>query len=149
MQLDREANRELGVRLREAAARERSIQQSLETFRIKKKSQVDSEAMSCRILELLDEAAESAAAEAQSKSDAAIQQLRHETTEQQKRLHFGDSILEREHRQKCRRLNGQVASAQTERDFAQAAASQTHREAQATRRLKQRPPQNSCVASVQ
>ena len=40
--------------------------------------------MSCRILELLDEAAESAAAEAQSKSDAAIQQLRHETTEKQK-----------------------------------------------------------------
>ena len=84
MQLEREANRELGVRLREAAARERSIQQSLETFRIKKKSQVDAEAMSCRILELLDEAAESAAAEAQSKSDAAIQQLRHETTEKQK-----------------------------------------------------------------
>ena len=134
MQLEREANRELGVRLREAAARERSIQQSLETFRIK--SQVDSETMSCRILELLDEAAESAAAEAQSKSDAAIQQLRHETTEQQKRSHFGDSILEREHRQKCRRLNGQVASAQTERDIAQAADSQTHREAQATRRLK-------------
>ena len=72
----------LGVRLREAAARERSIQQSLETFRIK--SQVDAEAMSCRILELLDEAAESAAAEAQSKRDAAIQQLRHETTDKQK-----------------------------------------------------------------
>lgn len=51
---------------------------------LKKKSQVDAEAMSCRILELLDEAAESAAAEAQSKSDAAIQQLRHETTEKQK-----------------------------------------------------------------
>ena len=82
MRLDREANRELGVRLREAAARERSIQQSLETFRIK--SQVDSETMSCRILELLDEAAESAAAEAQSKRDAAIQQLRHETTDKQK-----------------------------------------------------------------
>ena len=82
MRLEREANRELGVRLREAAAREKSIQQSLETFRIK--SQVDAEAMSCRILELLDEAAESAAAEAQSKSDAAIQQLRHETTEKQK-----------------------------------------------------------------
>ena len=38
VRLDREANRELGVRLREAAARERSIQQqSLETFPIKKK----------------------------------------------------------------------------------------------------------------
>ena len=82
MRLDREANRELGVRLREAAARERSIQQSLETFRIK--SQEDAEAMSCRILELLDEAVESAAAEAQLKRDAAIQQLRHETTDKHK-----------------------------------------------------------------
>ncbi len=75
-----EAKRELGVRLREAVARGRSIQQSLETFRIK--SQADAEAMSCRILELLDEAAESVAAEAQWKRDAAIQQLRNETTEQ-------------------------------------------------------------------
>jgi len=51
---------------------------------LKKKSQVDAEAMSCRTLELLDEAAESAAAEAQSKRDAAIHQLRRETTEKQK-----------------------------------------------------------------
>ena len=82
MRLEREAKRELAVRLREAAARERSIQQSLEAVRIK--SQADAETMSCRILELLDEAAESAAAEAQSKRDAAIQQLRRETTEKQK-----------------------------------------------------------------
>ena len=82
MRLEREAKRELAVRLREAAARERSIQQSLEAVRIK--SQADAETMSCRILEFLDEAAESAAAEAQSKRDAAIQQLRRETTEKQK-----------------------------------------------------------------
>ena len=78
VRLEREAKRELALGLREAAARKRSIQQSLETVRIK--SQADAEAMSCRVLELLDEAAESAAAEAQSKRDAAIQQLRRETT---------------------------------------------------------------------
>ena len=51
VRLEREAKRELGVRLREAASRERSIQQSLETFRIK--SQADAEAMSCLILSSL------------------------------------------------------------------------------------------------
>jgi len=51
--------------------------------------------MSCRVIELLDEAAESATAEAQSKRDAAIQQLRRETTEKQKGYTLTIATLQR------------------------------------------------------
>ena len=54
-----------------------------------------------------------------------------ESLEDMKKRHASELSAVREHRQKCRRLSGEVASAQTERDVAQAAASQP------TGRLKQ------------
>jgi hypothetical protein len=56
-----------------------------------------------------------------------------ESLEAMKKRHAHEvSALEREHSRKCRRLSGEVASAQAERDIAQAATARAHKEAQET-----------------